>query len=257
MFITGEVGMSGKAKKIILVLMILFILLMPNVSRAGNICFDNSGFYCAHFSDLDTEWLFMSHTDIFTDTKKVILMKFENGSDRLWKRHGKKGIWGGKRIILIIGCSSDKKDEFNENLVFWSKDVFKSQVGIKLQFFGAIGAIGAGRFGGPPSMRKGEQFDKAKKELENMRIEVMSRFDSETTAIKKWSIRSKVGGNKTMQISSSIPPDILRKIVNGKYQRLALKGNFISMEKAAIFDLRKSSPAMGKLLDVCSHLKGN
>lgn len=247
--------MGEKAKKIILVLMILFILLMPNVSRAGNICFDNSGFYCAHFSDLDTEWLFMSHTDIFTDIKKVILMKFENGSDRLWKRHGKKGIWGGKRMILVLACSSDKKDEFNEYLVFWTKDVFKSQVGIKLQFFGAISAIGAGRFGGPPSMRKGEQFDKAKKELENMRIEVMSRFDSETTATKKWSIRSNVTGNKIMQIISSIPPDILRKITNGKHQRLALKGNFISMEKAAIFDLRKSRSAMEKLLDVCPYIK--
>lgn len=246
--------MGEKAKKIILILTFLFVLVMPKISHAGNMCLDANGFYCAHFFNLDTEWLVMSHTDTFTDVKRILLVKLENGSNRLWKKYGKKGIWGGKRIVLLISCSSDKKEEF-ENLVFWPKDVFESSLGKKLQILGAIVAIESGAFGGPPSMRKSKTPDKAKKELENMRIEVISRFDSKTAKTTKWSIRSRIGGNKIMQITSSIPNDILQKIISGHHRRFALKGNFLSAAKTAIFDLRQTKSAITKLLSVCPDIK--
>ena len=237
-------------KNIISIMMFIFAVAIPVMSHAGNICFDDNGFYCAHFSNLDREWLAMSHTDSFTDRKNVALIKFENGSHRLWQRRGERSF--GKRVFMNIEC--DNKGKIIKTL-FWSQDIINSGIGKKLQFLAMIGAMGAGTFGGPEFARKGKGFENAKEQMERMEIDIQYRFDSEVAITNKWHIHGEMPSRNMFNIYSNIPYSVLDKIASGKYQKLAIRGNFLSTQRTAFFDLSESKSAFEKLYLNCPEMK--
>ena len=244
-------------KKAILALVFMFVMGMTSISLAndGWLCFDEKGKFCAEFFNLDREWLAMSHTDSFTDIKTIAVVKFENGSQRLWKKHGRKGVLGAKKIFLDLECSTNKENgEIIRNL-YWTQDVFESSLGKKLQLLGFMVAIGSGAMGGPAFAQRGKGIEDAKAQMEKMEIKIDYRFDSGEVINAQWKIRSRMLSRNIFQIYSSIPYYVLEKIVSGNYQKLALRGDFLSTQRTAFFDLKQSKTAIEKLLAVCPKLK--
>lgn len=227
----------------------LFILMIPSISHSGNICFDQNGYFCTHFFNLDKEWLTMIHTDSFTDNKKIISLKFENGTQRLWEKYGKASLFGANRVHLNLECSNGENGEVIQNLN-WTKDVFESPLGKRLNMLAFLYNASSGSFGGPRHARNMQKAENALKEMKETRINVAYRFDSEKLTTSSWEILST--GN---MIFSPIPNDIIRKIVKGGYQKLALRGDFLSMKKTAFFDLSQSKPSVEKQISICPSIK--
>ena len=142
-------------KKVILALMFMFVMGMTSFSLAndGRFCLDDKEEFCAEFFNLDREWLVMKHTDSFTDIKTITVLKFENGSQRLWKKHG-IGMLELKKMYLNLECTSNGETFRN---LHWTQDVFESSLGKKLQILGFMVAIGSGDMGGPHLPKEGKE----------------------------------------------------------------------------------------------------